>query len=934
MHAWTRWTAMGAVALVLGPGLGALSRAAAAGSTATDPALEEVVVTGTRVRRTDAETPSPVQVISRDEIEKSGLQNIADVIRSVSADNQGSLPTAFSAGFASGASGVSLRGLGLNSTLVLVNGRRMAPYGLADDGARTFVDLNTIPFEAVDHVDVVKDGASAIYGSDAVAGVINIVLKNDFQGASLSGNVGTAYADDGHEWRVAGSLGHGNLVSDRFNLYLTVEASRDAAINNADRPRWLGTTNLTPWGFWDMRDGAPNTFVYGLYAPGISVYRTSNPYGSVRDPNGAGPWVRTNLTSCPEVSTATGSCLADLTPYYQVQPELKRLNAFGKGTVEFSDTLQAYVELGYFESKMFALGPPGAIHDNGEFSPADPLNPITPAHAPVLPANHPDNPYGIPRSVRLLTTMLGGRDTSTDSQVTRLVSGLKGRVGGWNYDVGVGYIESKLHQVNTGFVDFPVLQQALNDGTFRFDPKLDSPALLAAISPPLVTDSKNSVTLADASLTGDIAHLPGGPLGLAVGAEYRREKSDHPENPLVTAGDIVGLGYSAYSGDRHVEAAYLELNAPLTAMVELNGAYRYDRYSDYGNSSTPKIGFKFKPVPQLVLRGTYSEAFRAPGPTESGRSASLGFTNIAIITLGDPGVKPETAKSYTFGVVAEPFTGNSLSVDYYRIERKHEITPADQATIVAGAPLLDPARANGVFPGATPNSFLYYDETGNLATISGPFSNLAKTTTAGLDVDWRQSLHLGDGNLLTIDLLWTHILKFERVTADGTVLDYAGTQGPYVLSAASGTPKDRGALEATWSSGKYSLSARINYVAGMKLIDHNGETLVDNGDGTFSTTTGEYFNFVANPAGVVCAVYYPNGQPFNGDCTSKSFTTLDLSGKLDWSDHLEVNASMRNVFNTIAPLNPYTYGGLNYNPSFTQDGAIGRYLRAGFRYKF
>src|SRR5262249_38150414 len=131
--------------------------------------ISEVVVTGSRVLRTDTETPSPVQIISRDELERSGHQNIGDILREVSADNQGSLPTAFTAGFAVGAAGISLRGLGLNSTLVLLNGRRMPTYGLADDGARNFVDLNSLPLEAVERVEVVKDGASAIYGSDAVA---------------------------------------------------------------------------------------------------------------------------------------------------------------------------------------------------------------------------------------------------------------------------------------------------------------------------------------------------------------------------------------------------------------------------------------------------------------------------------------------------------------------------------------------------------------------------------------------------------------------------------------------------------------------------------------------------------------------------------------------------------------------------------------------
>jgi iron complex outermembrane recepter protein len=896
-----------------------------------DAKLEEIFVTGTHIRRTDSETPSPVQVVSRADIEKSGLQNIADVIRTVSADNQGSLPTAFTAGFAAGAAGVSLRGLGLNSTLVLVNGRRMATYGLADDGSRNFVDLNTIPLEAVDHVDVLKDSSSAIYGSDAVAGVVNIVLKNSFEGASMSGNVGTSYADDGNQWRLSASIGRGNLASDRYNVFLTAEASGDGMIMNSDRSKWLGTSDLRPYGFYDMRRGAPNTFFYGLIDPTHSSFSGTTPYGSMRVP-GQPRWVRHNVLPCPEVSPATSVCLYDQVGYDVIQPQEKRQNVFARGVYQFNDSVQGYLELGWFNSKVFSIGTPGGVNDTGVFNPADPLNPVTPAHTTVLPVGHPDNPYAVPRTLSLLTTMLGGRNVSTDSTVTRFIAGLKGDIGNWKYDAAIGYIDSSLKREQTGFIYWPAFNAAVQAGTFRVDPSLDSPALLAQISPTLRDNPTSSVTLADASLSGSLATLPGGDLGMAVGLEYRREKSDAPPVPFTDTGDIVGLGYSAFSADRNVSAAYVEFNAPLVKSLEVDAAYRYDKYSDYGSSSTPKFGIKWTPIKGLALRGTYSEAFRAPGPTESGKSASLGFTNIAIITLGDPHVKPETAKSYTLGVILEPFKGTSASIDYYRIERKNEITPADQGSIVAGLPVTGVPLSK--IPGALPDSFLYYDIDGNLATISGPYSNLNKTTTSGFDVDLRQSFELGGMGKLEAGLIWTHVQKYERVLSDGTTFNYAGTQGPYVLSSAGGTPKDRAALDLTWSRSKYQLTARLNYVSGMKLIDHQGESLLDLGDGTFSTTTFEYFNFVANPNGIVCAVYTPTGQPFNGNCTVPSFSTIDFHGKVDVSANLELNASVTNAFNTIAPFNPYTYGGHNYNPAFTQDGAVGRFMRMGFKYKF
>jgi iron complex outermembrane recepter protein len=674
--------------------------------------LTEVIVTGSRIRRTDSETPSPVQVITREDIERTGQQSISEIIRSVSADNQGSLPTAFTAGFAAGAAGVSLRGLGLNSTLVLVNGRRMATYGLADDGARSFVDLNSIPLEAVERVDVVKDGASAIYGSDAVAGVINIIMRENYQGASLGATGGSSYRGDGSQFRFTGSFGRGDIAADRYNLFVTAETSRDDAIAQSTRRSFLGTEDLRAFGFFDNRRGAlaAGRGVFGGVPPIDSVmnYSTSTPYGGVTNPLfPSGTRNRIQLLPCPE-KNIYGNCIFSVMDYNQIQPDSKRTNVFARGAVQFTDNAQGYLELGWFNSKIDSIGTPGGVNDGGVFNPSDPLNPVTAAHNPMLPANHPDNPTGVARSLRLLTTMLGGRDQVTDSKVTRIIGGVKGDVGAWRYDIGGGVIESKLKNLNTGFVYFPALVAALNNGTFRINPALNSAATLAAISPDLLTNATNKVSLIDATVSRDIWDLPGGKLGIAVGAEYRKETSDSPPVPFTDTSDIVGLGYAAFKADRNITAEYLEINAPVSKILELNAAYRFDKYSDYGNSSTPKLGFKLTPIPQISLRGTYSESFRAPGPSESGTSSSLGFTNIAIITLGDPSVKPETSKSFTFGIVAEPLEGSSVSIDYYNIKRKDEIVTADQATIVAGLPTT--GVPNSVLPGRLPRSFLYYDD--------------------------------------------------------------------------------------------------------------------------------------------------------------------------------------------------------------------------------
>ena len=896
---------------------------------------ETVVVTGSRIRRTESETSSPLQIIDQAAIERTGQQNIADIVRDISANNQGSIPSAFTGGFAPGSAGVSLRGLGVNSTLVLVNGRRMAPYGLADDGARTFVDLNSIPFDAVERVEVLKDGASAVYGSDAIAGVINIILRQTYQGASLGGTAGTSSSYDGASTRINGAFGLGDLASDRYNVFITAEGSRQDSIAQRNRSNYLGTRNLTPFGSFDNRQGAAAQG-RGAFADGSGPnFSAVTPYGTVRRPGGSLSQ-RINLTPCPEISPVTGVCVTDLIDYDQVQPDVERANLFSRGTYGFTDDVQGYLELGWFHTKTEFVGTPGSVNDTGVFNPADPFNPVTPPHVTILPAEHPDNPLGVDTTLSYLTSDLGGRNGVIESDVARAVVGVKGvALANWSYEVGAGYIESKLDLAQTGFVRWPELQAALNDGRYRINnPSLVSPETYAAISPTLKNAAKNSISLVDGSITGEVFKLPGGPLSVAFGAEYRKEKTDSPPTPFTDVGEIVGLGYSAFSSDRDIYAGYVEAIAPVLSLLELNAAFRYDHYSDYGESSTPKVGFKLTPIPQLALRGTYAEGFRAPGPTESGNSSSLGFTpQLSVISIGDSSVKPETSKSYTFGIVAEPFKGSSASIDYYKIDRRNEITGADPASIAAGLPLTGVPLTS--IPGSVPNSFLYYNDAGELATVSGTYTNANKTTTDGIDFDIRQTFELASIGRFQASLLWTHIMSFERTLATGDSFEFAGTHGPFSLSSAGGTPRNRGVLDLTWSrSEQWSLTARANYVSGMKMIDHQGEQLLDNEDGTFTTTTIEGFYFNVDPNGTVCGVYSPDGTPANGDCRVSSFITFDLSGRLNFGERIKITGSVLNLLNREAPFDPYTYGGTNYNPAFNQAGILGRFFNIGARYTF
>ena len=248
---------------------------------ATAETLTTVTVTGSYLRRTDAESPSPVSVISAEDIAKSGLNTVADVIRSVSADNSGTLTQAFSGAVAGGAAGVSLRGLSVDATLVLVDGHRMAPYPLADDGQRPFVDISSLPLDIVERVEVLKDGASALYGSDAIAGVVNIILKKQLTGLDFSTNVGSSYKGDGLSQRFSATYGFGNLGADGHNVYFNAEYRHQEAIAQESRGSYLNQNDLRPYGGNDLRGGIntgspPNNGTYtvpGQVAPLSGGYR-------------------------------------------------------------------------------------------------------------------------------------------------------------------------------------------------------------------------------------------------------------------------------------------------------------------------------------------------------------------------------------------------------------------------------------------------------------------------------------------------------------------------------------------------------------------------------------------------------------------------------------------------------------------------------------
>jgi iron complex outermembrane recepter protein len=899
--------------------------------------LAEIVVTGSLLRRTSEEGESPVTTFTAEQIKQTGLTSVSDVIRTISADNSGTIPTAFGGGFAAGASGVALRGLTVNSTLVLIDGRRAAPYALADDGQRSFVDLNTIPLDSVERIEILKDGASSIYGADAIAGVVNVILKKQYQGAEVSAEVGKGQHPGGNMERFTASFGKGDLETDKFNAYFNLEMQNDSRILTGDRPFPFNTGNLSSIGGANTLAGAPGAgsgTTTAVVAPGTFVPGSPTPPFLNTTLNGAAQLLNP-AAGCQGPGNSAASapaqfgggltdnfCLQNRALYGDDQPAQQRIGASARFTVKLTDTIEFYTNASYNQNTVIVDAAPSGVQ-----APV-PTNTDNIALPPTLSSGalNPNDPFAASGQYALLNYAFG------DIQVVnylknhniRWVSGIKGSQWGWDFDTGLVINHTWLDTDQKGLINIQGLFNAINNGTYNFaNPSANSNAVRASIAPDLTKTSTTDLDSIDFKATRDLFQLPGGPMQLAVGAEVRYEAQADPAlNPNAS---VLGLGIAQTAGTRRVEATYFEFGVPVVKQLNIDLSGRYDHYSDFGSAFTPKAGFKFTPIEQLAVRGTYSKGFRAPAFAENGSSSAEGFitatptTNfppgfcashsaayclpyaIGVLSNANPNIKPEKSDSYTFGVIAQPIKQFSASIDYYAIKKTNVIEPP--STTSALQPYL-----NGlpIPPGLTVVPDVV-DPTNPTALarpilLVGLYQNENSLTTDGVDLDFRGNIDIGDYGKVVSDLSLTKIFSFKEILAGGVAQQWVGTQAPYVLSSGAGTPRYR----ATWTNGyeygPLDVTMTTYYTSGIQ------ETGVD-----------------AFPPGVCIA---------QGFCHMASFIDMDLTATYKVSEHLTTALTIQNLADKLPPIDPPDYAGTNYNPTYAQAGIIGRFFKISASYKF
>ncbi|NYE63895.1 iron complex outermembrane receptor protein [Duganella sp. 1224] len=922
---------------------GVVTPASAQSTAQAEPPITKVEITGSFIRRADAETPSPVQVITAADLKNSGYNSVADVLQHITANGAGTLSQTFSGGFAAGGAGISLRGLNDNATLVLIDGHRMAPYPLADDGSRSFVDISNIPFDAVERIEILKDGASAVYGSDAMAGVVNVILKKNLVGTFLSAEGGRATQGGGGTSHATISHGMGDIDKDGYNAYFSAEYRHQNPI------RYNQRLNGGDWQALDMSAYGGSNKALGVITPQNTAPLTLSPYflnpnvTRVPGANNSAAFGFFPGTACSSYAQlAAGGCAYD-DPYKEIQPKTENINLLASLTKDLGGGWQADFKASMFESKVRLpqgfSNFPSSYGQQLEMQSGVPPHYVDGTAIPTIrvPANYPGNPFGVPAILRGPIPGAPDRNITTDSKAYRLVADLRGTLGVWDIDAAIGYTRNNLDRRSTGNLNVPALNAALNrpgNPYLVYGP--NTPEDLAAIFRDVGSYDTSELNFVTLQGSRPVAKLPGGDLVVSVGAEVFKTKLSAPAMP-----NADGHTNGAYAfGSETASSAHLEFVAPLLKNLEFDGAVRFDHYSLAGNATTPKVAFKYMPSDAVALRGTLSKGFRAPGPAENGNSASSGGVgsnadpvlcpsgylsngqyprgtviascNESLIGLSttNPDLKPEKSVSATLGLILEPVKGWSTAIDLYQITVKDQIVGGP----LSGTPVRNAAEPSDCADGLG-GTYTCTPSVGRIAYYPATPINANSTRTRGVEFDTRYRFNLGDYGRLKTEFQIAHAFSYV-MNIGGQAYELAGGHGPAGIGADTANPKDRAQLEVDWEKGKWEVATTLHWISSYNLTDPTSGQLTCADGGTMN--------------GV-----FPAGNTPEQFCKVRSFLETDLAVHYKLDKQWTLHASVTNLFNQAPPVDVSTYGsGRPYNLSLHTAGAIGRFVNVGLNYTF
>lgn len=739
--------------------------------------VERIEVTGSRIKRNDLEGAAPIDVINREEIAKSGFSNLQQLLERTPVAGTGTFSTRGNNqdSTANGGAAISLRGFGSDATLVLINGRRVAVSAFAENIANSFVDINSIPVAAIERIEILKDGASAVYGSDAVAGVVNIILRKDFDGAELSvshgGTTGPSYDE------TSASMVWGTETDDA-NATLILDYFKNTTITGAEMGRF-GTANQAPYGGNDFRSsrGFPGNFIVN---------------GQTRISPG-----------CPPERTKGQTCVFDYGPFGMTNPAAERVGAIFQGSQNFTDTFQGYVELAVQHNRSKAGGAPTPLDRDAGLT---------------VPASHPNNPFNTDITInRFRTVDAGPRVWDIESDSLRLVVGLRGELSDWDWDVSAQKGRSEGMQTGSkqqGWVRTDFLQQQINLGNYNpFGGVFNPPEVIDAITTSLVRRGESHITAYDANITGEAFALGDHMVSVAAGVEYREEDAfDQPDDQF-QRGLIFGTESVSAQAARDQYAGYVELLVPVSDELEFTVAGRYDHYSDFGSTTNPQLAMQWRPLDNFTLRASFGQGFRAPSlaqiglgpsqesvfftdtyrcPTPDVSNPACASTDYTIVFVGGEGLQPEESETLNLGAVWQVNEEFDITADIWSITQDNKIDKNDFENVYAA----ECNKQNSTI--CQRLAPLPGQSLGELSRLFNSYINVSSQEATGLDLSTSYRLAMQDMGMVRFSLDWSYINKFEK-----NGIDYAGEYN---------YPQHRWLASADWSHGDWGVVTSLSYV--------------------------------------------------------------------------------------------------------------------------
>ena len=749
--------------------------------------LDKFRVTGSHIKRINTEGPAPVLQIDREAIEHSGASSLNQLLSELTLNDGYMLNENHALSTTPGSAGINLRGLGQEATLVLINGRRMSNYPYALNNSDTFVDLNSIPLAAVERVEVLKDGASAIYGSDALAGVVNIILRQDYDGAEVTASYGVSSEGDAEETRLNFVKG---ISSDKSNLTLVFDYFKREPFLLSDR---------------DFSKTANQTIAHPVYGTDYRSPYDNSPANYVDDATWGGV-----AASFPDYF--------DPNPWITAVPESERVGGLLSYKRDISTDLTFFTDLLVSQNTSEYKAAPTSLWGLSIFDNV------------LFPAAHPNNPEGVDLALFWRITELGSRTDEIKTDTYRLVAGFEGVYNDWDWETGIHQAKSKSTLSGRNYVSASTLQTAFDNNLlnpFGTSSQADLDFIRTGIGRTAETLSQGI----DAKISGEIGQMDAGPLMLAVGGSYLNE--DLEDTPNLEP-DILGQGSTAGKGDRNSTAVFAELNLPLQENIEMQLALRAENYSDFGSTVNPKAAIKYKPSSTVMLRASVGTAFRAPSLSElhqadtsataflvdTARCIDAGGVGplcdpqqTAVIVSSNPNLDAEESTSYYLGALFEPTKQFSVGLDYWNYDQKNIVAVNTQDVV----DINDDTKV--IRPG------------GPLTAIAGVFdqyTNTANRKTDGIDIDLRYRWDTSVGKF-ELRSMTTKLFSFkERIRAADAYVDYAGKFQ---------RPDLRSSLSLNWKRDDYAVVLSTHYIDSYEDSNYDNDShIVD----SYQTYDGQF----------------------------------------------------------------------------------------------